>query len=386
MTAALRAFIAIRAAEELAAQLLNVAVGWTVYSATRNAMSLACVGLAQFLPNITFVLIAGRAADRYDRRRIARLCFLAQAICLAGLTAWSATAARSTTPVYLLLLLIGTARAFSSPAMSAILPHLGSTDDLPHAVAVSSSVFQVAAIAGPAIGGVLCAAGGPAVFAVAAGLYTAALIAARRLPSHEPGSAHEESLLAGFRYVRTNRILLALISLDLFAVILGGVTALLPIYAREILAAGPVGLGVLRSAPGAGAALVGLFLARRPVATGGGRTMLACVAGFGLATIVFAVSANLWLSLSALAAAGGFDMVSMVIRQTIEQTSTPDAMRGRVSSVSWLFIGASAELGELESGAAAAAFGAIPAALLGGIGTLAVVALWSRFFPELHRA
>jgi hypothetical protein len=192
-------------------------------------------------------------------------------------------------------------------------------------------------------------------------------------------------MLAGIRYVRSNRLLLSLLSLDLFAVLLGGVSALLPIYAKDILAVGPMGLGCLRCAPGVGAAIVGLMLARRPMESGGGNSMLSCVAGFGVATIVFAVSTNLWLSLGALAAAGAFDMVSMVIRHTLVQMATPDAMRGRVSAINWIFIGASAELGEFESGATAALFGAAPAALLGGLGTLAVVGLWVMMFPELRK-
>jgi len=379
MTSTLCAFVAVRGAEELASQMLTVAIGWSLYSATGNPMSLAYAGLAQLLPNAGLVLFAGRAADRFDRRRIAVLSLSLQTLCLAAL-------ALPAPPVYLLLAVIGAARAFSSPALSALLPRVAGDADFPRAVAVCSSIFQLCAIAGPAAAGLLCAIRGPAVFIGAATLYAVAVAATRLLPAHQPTGARDESLLAGFRYVRTNRVLLALISLDLFAVVLGGVTALLPIYARDILAAGPIGLGCLRSAPGVGAALVGLYLAHRTIGRRAGRTMLACVAGFGVATVVFAVSTHLWLSLAALAAAGGFDMVSMVTRQTLEQTSTPDAMRGRVSAISGLFVGASAELGELESGAAAAVFGAMPAALAGGLGTLAIVALWTRLFPELHRA
>jgi hypothetical protein len=229
------------------------------------------------------------------------------------------------------------------------------------------------------------ALGGRAVFACAAGLYFLAMTQAWRLPAGDrQTSAANAGALAGIRYVRANRLLLSLISLDLFAVLLGGVTALLPIYARDILAVGPIGLGCLRCAPGAGAAVIGVVLARRPIERGAGKSMLACVAGFGLATVVFAVSANFWLSMAALVAAGGFDMVSMVIRHTLVQIATPDAMRGRVSAVNWVFIGASSELGEFESGATAALFGTVPAALLGGLGTLAAVALWAVLFPELR--
>jgi MFS family permease len=368
--------------------MLNVAIGWYVYTATHNPMSLAYVGLAQFLPNIGLVLFAGQAADRFDRRRVIGLSLLVQTLCLAAFSVWSATTVPSAKPVCLLLLLMGSARAFASPAMSAMLPHVVSAEEFPRAVAASSSVFQICTIVGPAVGGVIYAIGGPAMFFAATALYFLAMTQTRRLPDCPARDLTDKSVLAGIRYVRSNRRLLGLISLDLFAVLLGGVTALLPIYAKDILAAGPIGLGCLRCAPGVGAAIVGIILAHRTkhrtIGDSNGKLMLACVAGFGLATAVFAISKDFRLSLIALAAAGGFDMVSMVVRQTMVQTSTPDAMRGRVSAVNWVFIGASSELGEFESGFTAALFGAVPAALLGGLGTLAVVVLWARLFPELR--
>jgi MFS family permease len=387
---ALRSFIAIRTADELGAQMLNVGIGWSVYAATHNPMSLAYVGLAQFLPNIGMVLIAGQAADRFERRKVVGLSLLIQTVAIAGWCAWSAATTPSIRWVYLLLLIIGSARAFSSPAMSAMLPHVARGEEFPRAVAATSSAFQICTIAGPAIGGLIYAVSGPAMFAVAAGLYFLAVTQTRRLAGGRPGDNQDraltdKSVLAGIRYIRSNRLLLSLISLDLFAVLLGGVTALLPIYAKDILRVGPSGLGYLRGAPGVGAAIIGLVLAHRTIKRDAGKLMLACVAGFGFATVVFALSRNLWLSLAALIAAGGFDVVSMVIRQTLVQTSTPDTMRGRVSAVNWVFIGASSELGEFESGAAAALFGAVPSALLGGLGTLAVVALWAWIFPELTR-
>jgi MFS family permease len=310
----------------------------------------------------------------------------AQGLGLAAFTVWTATATAAAGPVYVLLLLMGAARAFGSPSMSALLPNVVSAEEFPRAVAAASSTLQVCTIAGPAVGGVLYAVGGRVVFAIGAALYFAGMALACGLPTDAPrGKASDGSMLAGIRYVRSNRLLLALLSLDLFAVLLGGVSALLPIYARDILAVGPIGLGWLRCAPGAGAAVVGLVLARRSIDHSAGRTMLGCVAGFGAATVVFAVSRNFWLSLAALAAAGGFDMVSMVIRQTMLQVATPDAMRGRVSAVNWVFIGASNELGEFESGATAALFGTVPAALIGGLGTLLVVGVWTMLFPELRR-
>jgi hypothetical protein len=239
---------------------------------------------------------------------------------------------------------------------------------------------------GPALGGLLYAFSAPGLYAVVAVLYLVAVFEMSRFRvGGESNGPRDESILAGVRYVRRNRLLLALTSLDLFAVLLGGVTALLPIYAQDILRVGPAGLGYLRCAPGVGAAIVGLALAHRAMKRGAGKLMLASVAGFGFATIVFALSTHFWLSLIALVLLGGFDMVSMVIRETLVQISTPDAMRGRVSAVNGVFISASSELGQFESAGTAALFGTVPAALLGGVGTLLAVALWTRFFPELHR-
>jgi MFS family permease len=389
---ALRSFMAIRALDELCSQMLNVALGWYVYSATHNPMSLGYVGLARFLPNFGMVLFAGHAADRLDRRKIIGLSLFLQVLCVAAFGALFASAALSIWPVYLLLSIIGAAQAFCSPAMSATLPRLVDSEEFPRAVAVVSSAWQICALAGPAIGGLLYALSGPGMFLFSALLYLVALAQVLRLADKRHVASFGEiepkdaSPLGGIRYIRSNRLLFSIISLDLFAVLLGGVTALLPIYAKDVLAVGPAGLGGLRCAPGVGAAIVGLVLAHRTIQRGAGKRMLLCVAGFGFATIVFALSRNLWLSLTALVAAGGFDMVSMVIRQTLVQVSTPDAMRGRVSAVQWMFVGASSELGEFESGATAALFGAVPAAFLGGLGTLAVVALWAKLFPELPRA
>ena len=389
---ALRGLIAIRALDELCSQMLNVAIGWYVYSATHNPLSLAYVGLARFVPNFAMVLFAGHAADCLDRRKIIGLSVFLQALCVAAFGALSASAALSILPVYLLLSIIGAAQAFCSPAMAATLPRLVDSEEFPRAVAVVSSAWQICALAGPAIGGLLYALSGPGMFLFSALLYLVALTQVLRLADEHStarpveGESSDASALGGIRYIRSNRLLFSTISLDLFAVLLGGVTALLPIYAKDVLGVGPAGLGCLRCAPGIGAAIVGLILAHRTIQRGAGKRMLLCVAGFGFATVIFALSRNLWFSLVALAAAGGFDMVSMVIRQTLVQVSTPDAMRGRVSAVQWMFVGASSELGEFESGATAALLGTVPAAFLGGLGTLAVVALWAKLFPELRRA
>jgi len=384
----LRDFLTIRAADEIAIQMLNVALGWRVYAATHSAMSLAYVGLAQFLPNTALVLWAGQAADRFDRGKLMRLALAAEALALGAFAVWSANSLPSARPAYLLLIVLGSARAFFSPAMSATLPGIVDAAEFPRAAARDATICQISMVAGPAIGGVIYGFGGAAVFVVIAALFVLAALLVGKTPSPRGalGLTLSPGPLAGLRYVRRHRLLLSLISLDLLAVLLGGVTALLPIYARDILRVGPIGLGCLRCAPGVGAALVGLGVAHRAMKRHAGRRMLVCVAGFGVATAVFALSANFWLSLAALAAAGGFDMVSMVVRQTLVQLSTPDEMRGRVSAVNGLFVGASSELGEFESGATAALFGSVPAALIGGLGTLAVVALWAVIFPELRAA
>lgn len=335
------------------------------------------------------VLVAGQAADRFNRGRIIGLCLSVQTVCLAAFGALALGSTLSVGPVYLLLVVIGVAQAFFSPAMSAVLPRLVTAQELPRAVALSSASFQTCTLVRPALGGLLYGLSRHGVFAFSTALCLTATLQVRRLAEEtqranpEVGRTTDRSPLGGIRYIRSNRFLLVMISLDLFAVLLGGITSLLPIYARDILAVGPVGLGCLRCAPSIGATFTGLILARYPIQRGTGKLMLACVAGFGLATIVFALSTNLCLSLAALIAAGGFDMVSMVIRHTLAQLSTPDAMRGRVSAVQWLFISASSELGEFESGVTAALFGTVAAGWLGGLGTLAVVVLWAKIFPEL---
>ncbi|MBV8535657.1 MAG: MFS transporter [Alphaproteobacteria bacterium] len=388
----LRSFIALRAADELGSQMLSVAIGWYVYAATHDPMSLAYVGLALFLPNVGLVLVAGPAADRIDRRKIIGVSLTLQALCISAFGIASAMATPSTIPVYLLLIVVGSAQSFFFPAVTATLPRLVAPEEFPRAVAAASSVFQICSLLGPAIGGLIYAASGAGTFAVIAALYVVALVPVRGLAARYDDGAGattspiDTSILAGIRYIRANRLLLGCMSLDLFAVLFGGVTALLPIYAKDILAVGPAGLGVLRCAPGVGAAVIGLVLAHRTIQRGAGKLMLACVASFGLATIVFAVSTNFWLSLAALVAVGGFDMVSMVIRQTLVQVATPDAMRGRVTAVNGVFIGASSELGEFESGVTAALLGTVPAALLGGVATVAIVALWTWLFPQVARA
>jgi MFS family permease len=386
-----RIFVGARMAMAFSMQMQNVAIGWYVYVLTNDPLSLGFVGLAQFLPSVLFILLTGHAADRFDRRRVVVICLAAQAlISLALIPAIFATRPL-VWQVYAIAFCLGAARAFSQPALAALLPDIVARADFPRAVSVSTSSLQIAMIAGPAAGGLLVAVNGGALFCLAAALNAGAAllmtrITARTAPERTAPEAGQNSLLAGFSYLRANRLVLGAISLDLFAVLLGGVTALLPIFARDILAAGPAGLGLLRSGPAMGAVFVGLVLARRPLRRNAGAVMLSSVAAYGAATLVFAASTNLWLSLAAMIALGGFDMISMVLRQTMVQLGTPEAMRGRVSAINHLFIGASNQVGDFESSLAATFLGAVGAAVFGGVGTLVVVALWAWRFPELRRA
>lgn len=365
----------------------SVAIGWQVYDLTREPLDLGYVGLAQFAPAIGLSLVTGHVADRFDRRRIVLVCYAAIAALSFALALLPPSA--GVLPIYALLVLFGTARAFMGPASQALGPHLVPANDFANAVAWSSSIWQVATILGPALGGVVYGfAGGPIVFTVcgmtalsAVGFVGALRVRTGRMESAAPSLS---TVFAGVRYVWSQKIVLGAISLDLFAVLLGGAVALLPIFARDILHAGPWALGMLRSAPAAGAAVMAVFLAHRPLKKHAGAIMLACVAIFGVATIVFGLSKSIVLSLVALALVGASDMVSVVVRLTLVQLSTPAAMRGRVSAVNSVFIGASNELGEFESGVTAAWLGPVTAVVVGGIGTLVVVGLWALAFPALR--
>jgi MFS family permease len=381
----------------LASQMQSVAVGWQVYAITGRPMDLAWVGLAQFFPALLLSLVTGHVADRVERRRILMACHAAMALLSIALLvlARSGELARSggahLLPIYAVLVGVGVARAFQGPANQAILPSLVPVAHFANAVTWSSFSWQATMVVGPTLGGVLYAAGGGAgmVYAASAGCSVGALalLAAmsRIVPASRPEPVTRKSLLAGVRYVRGNQIVLGAISLDLFAVLLGGATALLPVYARDILHLGPWALGTLRSAPAVGAAVTGIALAARPIERRAGAKMLACVALFGVATVVFGLSRSFALSLVALTLVGASDMVSVVVRSSLVQLATPDAMRGRVSAVNMVFIGASNELGEFESGLTAQWLGAVPSVVLGGVGTLVVVAIWAVRFPRLGR-
>jgi len=385
-----RLFMGARIFAILASQMQSVAVGWQVYEKTHRALDLGYVGLAQFLPAAGLSLVTGHVADRFDRRRVVMTCHVALALCSALLFLVARTGSRDVLPIYAILLLVGTARAFMAPAGQALLPHLVPTEQFGNAVAWSSSTWQIAMIIAPAAGGIFYGATGSAtpVYATCAciSVGTVTLLALMRVKTgrSEKRATSWTTVLAGIRYVFENKLVLGATSLDLFAVLLGGAVALLPIFARDILATGPWGLGILRSAPAVGAALTAILLAMKPLQRRAGRIMFACVALFGVATIAFGMSHSMVLSVVALFVIGASDMVSVFVRQQLVILATPEAMRGRVSAVNMVFIGASNELGELESGVTAQWLGAVPAVIAGGIGTLAVVAIWSFLFPQLR--
>ncbi len=384
-------FLSARGLGAFAAQMLDVAIGWHVYAATGSAMSLGFIGLAQFLPLLVFLYWSGHVADRFDRRKISALAALGQA----GASLSIFALALFDAPVWMIypaLFALGATRAFSGPANAALLPEIVDKSVFSRAVALSTTVFQFATIAGPAVGGLLYAAVGfheflfCALFAAAAAPLMLAIRWPDAVAERNDVEAAEKSALAGLRYIWSNKVVFGAISLDLFAVLFGGVTALLPIYCRDILHVGPAGLGLLRSGPAMGAILVGLALAVFPLRRRVGAKMFACVAGYGAATVVFALSTDFALSLAAMAALGACDVVSMVVRQTLVQMATPNDMRGRVAAVSFLFIGASNQLGEFESGFAAALLGAVGAALFGGVASIVVVGIWAVLFPQLRKA
>lgn len=371
-------------------QMQSVAVGWQVYALTGDPLHLGWVGLAQFLPMVLLALVGGHVADRFDRRRIAVVCLLVFAVGAGVLAVLSGLGRPNLSALYCVLVALGTGRAFYGPAASALLPKLVPLRDFPNAVAWSSTVFQIAMVGGPAVGGAAYAGLGPAwVYASTALAASAATLLVLRVKVDDTRVADTtpvwQRLLAGLRYVWTEKVILGAVSLDLFAVLLGGAVALLPAVARDVLHVGPSGLGVLRGAPAAGAALMALGLAFRPLGRRAGGVMLGAVAVFGVATIVLGCSRSFALSLAALLVLGAADMISVYVRQTLVQLGTPDAMRGRVSAVNLVFIGASNELGEFESGVTAAWFGVMPAIVLGGAGTLVVVLLWAALFPALRK-
>ena len=381
-------FLLSRSLSRFSSQIAAVAIGWQVYDLTASAFLLGMVGLVQFLPTALLVLVAGHAADRYQRKRVVQLCQLAEALTALFLALGAYAGWLTVGQIFIATAILGTTGAFESPATAALLPLIAPQGSLQRATALSSGATQVATIAGPALGGFAYAIspGLPYAIMVLFWLLGALFTGAIRVTQSavEKDSATSSDLFAGVRFIRENPAILGTISLDLFAVLFGGVTALLPIYARDILATGPFGLGILRAAPAVGALLMTVLLARHSIRRRVGLRMFQAVIVFGVATVVFALSQWMWLSLLALATLGAADTVSVVIRFSLVQLSTPDTMRGRVGAVNFLFINASNQLGQFESGVTAALFGAVPAAALGGIATIAVALLWMKLFPSLR--
>lgn len=377
------------ASASFATNIISVSVGWQIYDITRNPLFLGYVGLAQFLPALLLVLVTGLAADTFPRRIIMAVCLGVEIIGGLILLASAFGHFEAIWPIYLALVLIGMARAFLVPASSSLAPNLVPPEALGNALTLNGTAWQAANIIGPAVGGLLYGISASTAYGIAIGLILAAatlVLFIPRPPQKSRGKATSaETLLAGFRYIWGQKIVLGAISLDLFAVLLGGAVALLPVYARDILDVGPWGLGLLRSAPGIGAIGVAIVLQRFPVRDYAGVILFVCVALFGAFTTVFGLSTTVWLSIAALMLMGAFDMVSVVLRETMIQLWTPDEVRGRVSAVNAVFIGASNELGEFRAGLVAAKWGTVFAVVVGGAGTMAVAGLWSVIFPGLRK-
>lgn len=371
-------------------QVQSAAVAWHIWHLTGDAYALAFVGLAQFGPMFAFTLYAGDVADRFERRRILAASYFVEATCAGLFLTLILAGVNETWPYFAILVLFGTARAFSAPASQSFLPQIVTAEELPQAISVSSTVFQVAVIAGPAIGGAVLLLGTDAAYAISLVLFLAGatliygIKMTPRVRLDTLSTSLFERVAEGISYVRRRQEIFGAISLDLFAVLLGGATALLPIFASDILHVGPLGFGILKAAPAVGAAVTSVALTIWPIGRHAGMKMFACVAIFGVATVIFGVSENFYLSLAALVVLGATDMVSVNVRHSLTQLATPDHMRGRVSAVNMLFIGASNELGEFESGITAGWWGTVPAVVVGGLGTLAVVGIWAYWFPALR--
>jgi len=387
-------YLCARLLSQVAVQMQSVAVGWQVYALSGDVLDLGLIGLAQFVPFVVLVLPAGQVADHYDRRLIITLCFAVQTLCGLLLLMFSKVGLTATWPIFAVLVLFGGARAFLMPTSQAILVNLVPAENFGRAVALSSSTFHLAVVVGPGLGGALYLAGPVVVYAVVSALFAVSLFlmfntrSNRKIPAgRETASGYSSghSLLEGLRFVWTRPAILGALSLDLFAVLFGSATALLPAYASDVLKIGPVGLGLLRTAPAIGAALIAVILTFHPINQRVGRWMFGGVALFGVNTIVFGLSTNATLSFVALAFMGAGDMVSVYIRHLLVQVATPDTIRGRVSAVNSVFIGASNELGEFESGITAKWFGLVPSVIIGGIATLVVTFVWRSLFPVLGR-
>ena len=370
--------------------MLSVAIGWQMYELTQDAFSLGMVGLAQFIPMLLLTLFVGQIADRYDRRRIVYLSLVIEALTAVFLLIGSINGWLGREEILLAAALIGACRAFEGPTANALLPQIVSRHVLPRAVSMSTTAIQTALILGPSIGGLLLGFGASLVYFVAAvALMLSALftyiVKVKQVKNRKGATVSLRSFFSGLEYVRSKPIIFGAISLDLFVVLLGGATALMPIFAQDILQTGPWGLGLLRAAPAVGAIIVSAVLAFYPLEKSVGKTLFGAIAVYGVATMVFALSSNLALSLLALMVIGGSDVISMVIRSSLVQLQTPDELRGRVNAVNSLFTGTSFQLGEFESGVLAGFVGAVPAVLIGGIGSILVAGLWMVMFPSIRK-
>ena len=372
-----------------ATQVVSVAVGWQIYDLTRDPFDLGLVGIIQFAPSLLLVLVTGAAADRFGRRLIMGISCLIQAACSLALLGLALQDLAGPGPVFAVLAVFGVARAFFAPASGALVANLVPPEDFANAVAWNSSAWQLATIVGPVAGGLLYGLGAEVAYGAAVLLMVAGALLVLSIPKPAQRSSVDKpslaTLFAGFGYVRGERIVFGAISLDLFAVLLSGATALMPVYARDILELGPWGLGMLRAAPSFGAIFVALWLAAHPIRDHAGILMLAAVVVFGIFTCVFGLSTTGWLSIAALALLGAADMVSVYIRETLIQLWTPDELRGRVNAINMVFVGASNELGEFRAGMMASAVGTVPAVVFGGVGAMGVALLWARLFPELRK-
>lgn len=370
-------------------QIVSVAVGWQVYDLTRDPLDLGLVGIIQFAPSLILVLVTGAAADRFGRRLIMGLSALLEALCACALLLLTFRGLTGVTGIFVTLAVFGVARAFFAPASASLVANLVPPEDFANAVAWNSSAWQTATIVGPVAGGLLYGLSPEAAYGTATLFMLASALLIFSIPKPVQKAVIEkrslETLFAGFRYIWSEKIVLGAISLDLFAVLLSGAVALLPVYARDILELGPWGLGLLRAAPGIGAILVAVWLAGHPIRDHAGIIMLGFVALFGVFTAVFGLSTMPWLSILALALVGATDMISVYVRETLIQLWTPDRVRGRVNAVNMVFVGASNELGEFRAGTMAALIGTVPAVVIGGIGAVAVAGIWAVIFPQLRR-
>jgi MFS family permease len=382
-------FLAARVMASFATQIVSVAVGWQIYDLTRDPFDLGLVGIVQFLPSLLLVLVTGTVADRFGRRMVMGLACGLEALCALGLMLLSWRGLSSPAPVFALLAVFGIARAFFGPASSSLIANLVPKEDFANAVAWNSSTWQVAAITGPVAGGLLYGLSAELAYGTAAALMALATLLLFSIPKPAQRSSTDrptlDTLFAGFRYIWGNKVVLGAVSLDLFAVLLSGAVALLPVYARDILELGPWGLGLLRAAPGVGAIVVAVWLTGHPIRDHAGVVMFIFVGLFGAVTLVFGVSTVPWLSIAALALLGATDMVSVYIRETLIQVWTPDDVRGRVNAVNMVFVGASNEVGEFRAGIMASLIGTVPAVVFGGAGAVAVAGLWAYLFPELRK-